>query len=330
MNCEIAHQWIVALAYEELSGDQEHELERHVAACPQCREEREQVWALKALVNAHPALEPEPNLVARARLRLDAALDSLPPRPWYERLGLLLRSGFAALLAAPLAALLLLAAGAGAGGLAGYTFAQRRAVHVVRAAAFVPPVRVAAVVNTQPQPELANVSSVSRIVHQPGSNVIDVSFNQLVPRQIEGSLDDPAIRQLLMLAAQNSSSARVRIDSVALMAADCRASLDCQPSGILDALMVALRYDRDAQVREQALEGLDPYVAQSMRVRDVVLEALLNDPDPAIRSQAINLLAPVEADTSVRQVLYSVSNSDVSPQIRNVSREMLSQVPQIQ
>ena len=332
MNCELAHQWIVALAYEELTGEQEHELERHVAGCRECREEREQILALKALVNAHPVLEPEPNLVARARLRLDEALDALPPRLWYERLGLRMRNGFAGLLAAPLAALLLLAVGAGAGGLLGYRFAQQRAVHLVRAAVSVhaAPVVKTAVVKTEPQPELANVSNVSRIVNEPGSKIVNVSYSQLVHRQIQGSLDDPAIRQLVMLAAQDSPSARLRGDSVALMASACRASDSCRPSGILDALMVSLRYDRNAQVREQALDGLEPYVAQDMRVRDVVLEAILNDPDPAIRSQAINLLAPVEADTSVRQVLYSVSTSDDSPQIRTASREMLSQLPQIQ
>ena len=56
----------------------------------------------------------------------------------------------------------------------------------------------------------------------------------------------------------------------------------------------------------------------------------INDSDPVIRTEAINLLEPVEADTSVRQVLYSVSNSDDSPQIRNVSRQVLSRVPEIQ
>jgi hypothetical protein len=38
----------------------------------------------------------------------------------------------------------------------------------------------------------------------------------------------------------------------------------------------------------------------------------------------------VEADTSVRQVLYSVSNTDSNPQIRNVSRQVLNSVPEIQ
>jgi hypothetical protein len=83
-------------------------------------------------------------------------------------------------------------------------------------------------------------------------------------------------------------------------------------------------------VREKALAGLQPYVAEDVRVRDAVLEALLNDSDSRVRSTAISLLTPVEADSSVRQVLYSVSNSDQSPQIRDVSRQVLSQVPEIQ
>ena len=83
-------------------------------------------------------------------------------------------------------------------------------------------------------------------------------------------------------------------------------------------------------MRDTALHGLEPYVAQDTRVRDAVLESLLNDSDPGVRNDAINLLAPVEADTSVRQVLYSVSTTDDNPQIRNVSREILSQVPEIQ
>jgi hypothetical protein len=56
----------------------------------------------------------------------------------------------------------------------------------------------------------------------------------------------------------------------------------------------------------------------------------LNDNDSAIRTAAIGLLEPVDADSSVRQVLYSVSNTDRNPQIRTVSREVLSRVPQFQ
>ncbi|MGB0063519.1 MAG: HEAT repeat domain-containing protein [Terracidiphilus sp.] len=328
MNCELTHEHIVTGAYGELSDELTHELALHIAGCAACRNEREQMLALKAIADVHHVADPGPNFVARARLRLEEALDALPPKRWYVRFGERIVNNFASLQAAPIAALLLVAAGAGAGILGGYEYAQNRAIHAIDAESAAP-----AGVKVQPEtalPPMANVASISGIVRQPNSEIVDVSYNEVVPRQVEGSLDDPQIRQLLMMASQNNSLPGVQDDSVALLAAECRAGHSCQPTGIREALMVALRYDHSAKVRQKALEGLEPYVADDMRVRDAVLEAVLNDSDPAIRSAAIELLQPVDGDTSVRQVLYSVSNSDDNAQIRTVSRQVLSSVPEIQ
>jgi hypothetical protein len=256
-------------------------------------------------------------------LRLEEALDALPPKRWYERLTQRMTNNFAILQAAPVAACLMLAVGAGAGMLGSYEYAQSRAAHAASAPKTVNGVRV----SEQPAAEITNISS---IVRQPNSEMVEVRYNQVVPQQMEGSLDDPKIRELLMLASENSASAGVRDDSVGLLAAECRAGHSCQAAGIRDALMVVLRYDKNAGVRLKALDGLEPYVAEDTRVRDAVLEALLNDTDPRVRTEAVNILEPVEADTSVRQVLHSVANSDQNPHIRTVSREVLSRVPQIQ
>jgi anti-sigma factor RsiW len=323
MNCELAHERIVLAAYGELSDEQAHELERHLGGCAECHEEQAHLLALKTLVALHPVAEPPANLVARSRLRLEEALDALPPKRWYERLNQRIFNNFASLQAAPLAVGLLLVAGIGAGGLGGYQVAQSRAAHAAQKTQ-------AAVAPTQAALAPADVASISSIVQQPNSNLVEVRYNQVVPQRIQGSLDNPAIRQLLMLASEDAASAGVRDDSVGLLAAECRAGHSCQAAGIRDALMVALRYDKNAGVREKALQGLEPYVAQDMRVRDAVLEALLNDTDPRIRTAAISLLEPVEADTSVRQVLNTVANSDRSPQIRYVSRQVLSRVSEIQ
>lgn len=322
MNCEMAHESIVMAAYGELPDDATHELERHVAACPACANEREQVQAMKLLATAYPVDEPDANLVARSRMRLEEALDALPPKRWLERLVQRLRNNAASLQAAPLAACLLLVIGVGAGSLGGYHIAQSRAANSpspqVAQADLAPPLK-----NVQ----VANVSS---IVRQPNSENVEVSYNTIVPARISGSLDDPQIRQLLMMAIENAGNTGVRDDSVGLLAAECRAGHGCQAAGIRDSLMVALRYDRDAGVRQKALEGLQPYVAQDLRVRDAVLEALLNDSDPRIRTEAINILEPVEGDTSVRQVLQSVASTDRNPRIRFVSKQVLSHVGEIQ
>jgi anti-sigma factor RsiW len=109
MKCELAHERIVTGAYGELPDDQAHELDRHLAECAGCRQEREQLLAMKVLADALPVVEPGPNLVARSRLRLDEALDALPAMHWYERVVQRLMNSVAGLQAAPLAACLLLA-----------------------------------------------------------------------------------------------------------------------------------------------------------------------------------------------------------------------------
>jgi anti-sigma factor RsiW len=329
MNCELAQERIVTAAYGELPDEQAHELEHHVAVCEQCQAEREQLQALKLLAEAYPVREPDANLVARSRQRLEEALDALPPMRWYERLSQRMLNSFAGLQAVPMAACVLLLAGVGAGSLGGFELAQHRASQA-SAAQMAQAIKAQAQQVSVASAETASIANISSIVRQPNSQMVEVRYNQVVPQQIKGSLNDPAIRQLLMLASENSASAGVRDDSVGLLAAECKAGHSCQAAGIRDALMVSLRYDKNAGVREKALEGLEPYVAEDVRVRDAVLEALMNDTDPRIRTAAISILGPVEADTSVRQVLHTVANSDRNPYIRTVSRQVLNRVPEIQ
>jgi hypothetical protein len=321
---------MVTADYGELAGEQERELELHLEGCPECRKEREQLRALKVLADAYPVVEPDANLRTRSRLRLDEALDALPPRRWFEWLGLRFVNGIASLQAAPVAAGLLLLAGLGAGSLGGYRVTENRAAHAaaVQTAQAVP-IQAQAAAQAE-VPTAAEIASISSIVRQPNSRIVEVSYNQIVAQKTKGSLDDPAIRQLLMLASRGTSSAGVRDDSVGLMADECMAGHGCKTAGIRDALLVALRSDKSDAVREKALQGLKPYVAEDTRVRNAVLQALLNDYDPKIRTAAISILEPVEGDTSVRQVLHSVADSDRNPYIRTASRQVLENEPEIQ
>ena len=95
MNCELAQERIVTAAYGELPDEQAHELERHLAGCASCQAEREQLRALKLLADAYPVAEVDANLMARSRLRLEEALDALPPMRWYERLSQRTTNNFA-------------------------------------------------------------------------------------------------------------------------------------------------------------------------------------------------------------------------------------------
>jgi len=178
------------------------------------------------------------------------------------------------------------------------------------------------------------VANVTGIVKTPNSELVQVNYNRVVPETMEGSLDSPEIRQLLLIGTNPAATDPVRLNSVALLTSECQAGHACQPTpdgnGIRQALMVSLRYDHDAGVRMTALKGLQRYVGQDSHVRDAVSEALMSDPDASVRKAAIGLLGPVRSDSSVQQVLRTVSTQDTNPYIRTASYQALQDTADIQ
>ena len=316
MDCELAQQKIALFAYGELPDDQCPALEGHLATCKRCQEEFAAVQALQQAMALAPAQEPSANLLAQARMRLEEALDNMPRTSWLTRIQQSMFRGVSTLGRAPVAASALLVLGLGAGSWAGVQLGARSHHPVAELAGAV-----------EGAGKIANVSSV---VREPNTENVEVHFNRLVPETAHGSLDDPRIRELLVLGTQSQLNPGVAQKSVSLLAGECEAGHQCADGPIRKALLVALRYDKDSGVRLNALKGLKPYVAEDMGVRDGVLEALLDDPDATVRSRAIELLHPVEADSSVREVLHTVASEDDNPHIRTVSQEVLDQSPHIQ
>jgi len=56
----------------------------------------------------------------------------------------------------------------------------------------------------------------------------------------------------------------------------------------------------------------------------------MHDSNADVRTRAISMLEPVEGDTSVRQVLHTVSTQDDNPYIRNASMQVLGNIDGIQ
>jgi hypothetical protein len=179
------------------------------------------------------------------------------------------------------------------------------------------------------------IASVSGIEQTPNSELVRVNYNRLVPESVQGSLDDPQVRQLLMLGTKLATTNDVHAQSVDLLASECIAGHSCTSDdagagGIRTALLASLHSDKSPAVRLKALQGLQPYVAEDQNVRNGVLDALMHDKNADVRTQAISLLEPVQADSSVRQVLRTVSTQDVNPAIRNASFKALSSTSDIE
>jgi hypothetical protein len=320
MKCEIASESIVLMNYGELPDEVAGVLEQHLAECDSCRHELESMRLFEEQLALLPVLEPSPNLLAQSRMRLDDALDMIPPHGFVTRLRANFYRWLGNVQSAPALATLLI----GLGFLSG-NFTHRYQV------AHEPKPKPAAV--TMSHPADGVVANVTGIVQTPNSDLVQVNYNRVVPETMEGSLDNPEIRQLLLMGTNAAATDRVRMNSVALLTDECKTH-GCQPTadgkGIRHALMVSLRYDSDAGVRMKALEGLQRFVGQDQHVRDAVAEALMSDRDAGVRKVAIEMLEPVRSDSSVQQVLRTVSTQDTNPYIRTASFQALQDTANIQ
>ncbi len=323
MRCEEAQQGIVLAQYGELADGQQLPLEQHLRGCEACRREWNAYLALGERLALDPVEEPSPNLLAASRMRLDEALDAMPARSFGQQFWANSFRWLGFVQGAPALTTLLL----GMGFLGGHLVARYQSVHGQQLPGMV----------LLSHPAQGTVASVSGIVQTPNSDLVQVNYNKLVPETLQGSLDDPEVRKLLMLGTQLATSSQAHVDSVALLAQECRDGRHCDEAGggtvdggIRAALLASLRSDKSAAVRLQALDGLQPYVAQDERVRDAVLAALMHDRSAEVRTQAIALLSPVEADSSVRQALRTVSSQDTNPAIRNASYQALQSASDIE
>ena len=322
MKCQSARDCIVLLNYGELPDELAGVLEQHRVGCEDCREELEAFRGFEERLSTLPVLEPSPNLLAQSRMRLDDALDMIPPHGFLTQLRINFYRWIGHVRSAPALATLLL----GVGFLSGNFTYRYQVAHTPK-----PQGPGTVTIN---HPTEGVISNVTGIVQTPNSELVQVNYNKIVPESMEGSLDSPEIRNLLMVGTNAAATPGVRINAVSLLTDECKAGHACQPSadgnGIRHQLMVSLRYDSDTGVRMKALEGLQRYVGQDQHVRDAVLEAVMHDPDAQVRHAAIGLLEPVQSDSSVRQVLHTVATQDANPYIRTASFNALQGSADIQ
>ena len=310
MKCEMAKDSVVLAYYGELPDELAGPLEQHLMTCEECRVELEALQAMETRLEAVPMVEPSPNLLAMSRMRLDDALDLIPPHGFFTRLRTNIFAWMGHLQSAPALATLLV----GVGFIGGNFMERYHVAHAPR------PQKPGPTMSNQAQSVIGNVTGIERT---PDSELVQVHYNRIVPETIEGSLDSTEIRDLLLKGATTQTDDGIRAQSVSMLAGECKAGHQC-PSrddgkGVRNALLVALRWDKDPGVRLKALEGLQPYVAQDQKVRDAILDSLANDPDAKVRMATVSLLEPVQHDSSVRQVLRHASTQDENQYIRTVS-----------
>ena len=311
MNCDWVKENAALYIYEELPDDQRHEFEQHVERCAACKQEVAAAREFKMTMSVVARPEPSPNLLAASRMKLQEALETASQSRGWSRFAFDFAGWLQQVRLSPALTVALLVFGFAAGTMTTYSYLHGRGLGTQGGG------------NGGQQTSEAAISGIRGIVQEPNSNKVQIKYDQLVPAEREGSLDDPAIQQLLLFAARNNTNSGVRMDAMNQLVQKP------DDSKVREALIYGLRYDKNVGVRLKALEALKPYVKDDVRVRDAMLEALMGDPNPGVRAQALGVVKNVRQDASVRAVLMQLAEKDSNTFIKNESKRLLAQSPEM-
>ena len=313
MTCDWTKENVVLYIYGELADDAKFEYEQHVRHCLGCRRELEQALEFKDSMAAAPVKDVSPNFLAANRMQLQEALEHAEQsRNIFSSLIFDATGWFHQIKLAPAmtAALLIL----GFAGGVGTTYKMMEAKR--------PPITAVGQTDTQ-QPAEANIGYIESITPAANSNQVQIKYNTLQPQILNGSSDDPRIRQLLVLAARNTRNPAIALDSIDVL------THGSEDNAVREVLIEALRYDKNPGVRLKSLDALKGYVRDDVHVRDAIVEALLHDNNAGVRQEAISLLDAVKADTSVRSALTVLADRDPNKFIREESKRYLASMPHL-
>src|SRR5580765_2499838 len=311
MNCDWTKENVILHIYGELADDAKFEFEQHVRHCVGCRRELEAALEFKDGMAAHPMKDVSPSFLAANRMQLQESLEHAEQsRNIFSSFVFDATGWFHQIKLAPalVAALLMIGFVGGAG--TAYRLGQHAKPPIDSGSPLQPPVE-------------ANIGNIESISQDANSNQVSIKYYTLQPQIMNGSTDDPRIRQLLVLAARNNRNSGLVLDSIDALT---RRSED---NAVREVLVEALRYDKNPGVRLKSLDALKGYVRDDVHVRDAVVEALLHDNNAGVRQEAISLLDAVKADSSVRSALTVLAERDPNKFIREESKRYLASMPHL-
>lgn len=289
MKCKNFQDNLLLYLYDELPGEERAAFEAHRAECAHCRQALEETRSLHQLLGQRPAVEPSPELLVEARQQLEEALDREEfgwrglLRGWFQGVPALHASRAASVLT-------ILVLGFGLG------WTLRPRVNL--------PVSNGGFVGA----DLGNITSISQVTPDPQTGEVRITLDTGRRVTLEGSLDDPRIRQVLQFAVRNYDNPGIRRDTL-----DALLVRGATPE-VRRTLVYAMLNDPNDGVRYRALDAVRE-LGWSPEVRDAFLELLKKETNLGVRIGAVDFLVE-NADFELLPALRELATQDASFYVR--------------
>lgn len=266
MHCKELDENLSLYLYDELPAEQGAACEAHLAACARCQTVFDEARRLNHLLSERPSREPTPELLVQCRQALDDALE----RQHHGWQGLL-RSWWSVPPSRAVAALTLLVFGFSLG----WTLHPRNTA--------VLPASKGVALSSFVGDDLGNlrIRSISQVAPDPQTGGVRITMDAERRVTLEGSLDDPHIRQVLIYAVKGYDNPGIRRDTL-----DALRERSTNPS-VREALLYAVRKDSNPGVRLEALKAVRG-MKYGGDVHQALIDALEHETNPGVRVAAIN------------------------------------------
>jgi HEAT repeats/Putative zinc-finger len=293
MTCQRVQESLSLYLYGEMEFSAEEEFEQHTAKCALCADalSRERKW--HAVMNDAQASVPL-DLLSQCRRELARELQAESrnaPSPWARLVESIRPTRWSMQLAS--AALLV-------------CFGFSAALMLQR---WQGPSSVAS----------SEVTSKVRSIGRASNGEVDIAVDEVRPRRIHGSADDPSVVRYLIDASRDADDPSLRAESVDWLNKSAGTE-------VRDALLYSLGHDPNSGIRSKALEGLGRF-SNDQIARNSLMAVVDHDQDPAIRGQAIDILvpghSPILPNPQIAGKLQEVMASEQDGYVRQRAKQAL-------
>lgn len=300
MNCKDLEKDLTLYLYDELSADQRAACESHLGSCDACRVRLEEARQFHRLLSERSVPEPAPELLTQCRAALEQALDrEIAQVSWRNLLAGLLPASLTLSRSTAAAALTLVILGFALG----WTLHSR--------AARLPSATNGGATNSSflgADPAEMRINNIAQVAPGPENGEVRITLDAERRVTLQGSIDDPRIRQVLVDAVKGYDNAGIRRESLDAL------RLQTGHPNVRSALLYALEKDPNPGVRLEALKTVQT-MEWVPEVRDALLGAVEHDANPGVRVAAIDVLVD-HSDPAMLPALERLAADDPSDYVR--------------
>ncbi len=318
--CEKYHKNLVLYSYNDLEDIERSDLEAHLKICASCRVELQELQVMHKQIPQKSLIEPDDATLQLMRNAVSQKIREKTITPVKYNSNRLFFSNITQKPAFQISfAVLLLTFGffAGRGTVSGVDNSQLNFQNLIAANQLIQ------TANSEINPLLAGVEKVK---FNSSTGEVEIYYTTINDIQLNGNLNDPAIRQILNHAMLEEENPSVRLHAVKALRVFAEEEKKIEPE-LVNSLETLLDNENNLGIRLQAVKLLNILPLNSS-IKNILTKVLVHDSEPSMRIQAFDKLTSQKQSGEEIDEYLAIVKQDTSEYLKYRSKSILDKLQQ--